>query len=171
MSQKHLQKWRQHFLKKLKSLYTVFRTIQFCSHFGIAQNAWSKNQFFAANLPLKLFRSTIANAHTGNLKSLKTLFYLIYVSLNFFLFSLFSPFFPFFFPSLALILFYFSPFFFLHFSTPLVAPGDRGPQSSPKIYPATFDIVNKWWFLFCIFDPILVEIHQSMWNLKARTKC
>ena len=31
---------------------------------------------FAVNLPLKLFRATVANADTGSLKSLHTLFYM-----------------------------------------------------------------------------------------------
>ena len=30
----------------------------------------------------------------------------------------------------------------------------------------TFDLINKWGFLCCIYDPTLVEIHQSMWKLE-----
>ena len=28
----------------------------------------------------------------------------------------------------------------------------------------TFDLINKWRFPCCIYDPTLVEIHQSMWT-------
>ena len=30
----------------------------------------------------------------------------------------------------------------------------------------TFDLINKWGFPCCIYDPTLVEIHQSMWKLE-----
>ena len=30
----------------------------------------------------------------------------------------------------------------------------------------TFDLINKWGFPCCIYDPTLVEIHQSMWKIE-----
>ena len=30
----------------------------------------------------------------------------------------------------------------------------------------TFDLINKWEFPCCIYDPTLVEIHQSMWKIE-----
>ena len=30
----------------------------------------------------------------------------------------------------------------------------------------TFDLINKWGFPCCIYDPTLVEIHQSIWKLE-----
>ena len=30
----------------------------------------------------------------------------------------------------------------------------------------TFDLINKWGFPCCIYDPTLVEIHQIMWNIE-----
>ena len=30
----------------------------------------------------------------------------------------------------------------------------------------TFDLINKWGFPCCIYDPTLVEIHQRMWKLQ-----
>ena len=30
----------------------------------------------------------------------------------------------------------------------------------------TFDLINKWGFPYCIYDPTLVEIHQSMWKIE-----
>ena len=30
----------------------------------------------------------------------------------------------------------------------------------------TFDLINKWGFPCCIFDPTLVEIHHSMWKIE-----
>ena len=30
----------------------------------------------------------------------------------------------------------------------------------------TFDLINKWGFPCCIYDPTLVEIHQSMWKVE-----
>ena len=30
----------------------------------------------------------------------------------------------------------------------------------------TFDLINKWKLPRCIYDPTLVEIHQSMWKLE-----
>ena len=30
----------------------------------------------------------------------------------------------------------------------------------------TFDLINKWGFPCCIYDPGLVEIHQSMWTIE-----
>ena len=30
----------------------------------------------------------------------------------------------------------------------------------------TFDLINKWGFTCCIYDPTLVKIHQSMWKLE-----
>ena len=29
----------------------------------------------------------------------------------------------------------------------------------------TFDLINKWGFPCCIYDPTLAEIHQSMWKI------
>ena len=38
--------------------------------------------------------------------------------------------------------------------------------TSDDLWPwyVTFDLINKWGFPCCIYDPTLVEIHQSMWN-------
>ena len=30
----------------------------------------------------------------------------------------------------------------------------------------TLDLINKWGFPCCIYDPTLVEIHQSMWKIE-----
>ena len=30
----------------------------------------------------------------------------------------------------------------------------------------TFDLINKWEFPCCIYDPTLVEINQSMWKIE-----
>ena len=30
----------------------------------------------------------------------------------------------------------------------------------------TFDLINKWGFPCCIYDPTLVEIHQSIWKIE-----
>ena len=30
----------------------------------------------------------------------------------------------------------------------------------------TFDLINKWAFPCCIYDPTLVEIHQSLWKIE-----
>ena len=30
----------------------------------------------------------------------------------------------------------------------------------------TFDLINKWGFPCCIYDPILVEIYQSLWKIE-----
>ena len=30
----------------------------------------------------------------------------------------------------------------------------------------TFDLINKWGFPCCIYDPTLVEIHHSMWTIE-----
>ena len=30
----------------------------------------------------------------------------------------------------------------------------------------TFDLINKWGFPCCIYDPTLVKIHQSMWKIE-----
>ena len=40
--------------------------------------------------------------------------------------------------------------------------------TSDDLWPwyVTFDLINKWGFPCCIYDPTLVEIHQSMWKLK-----
>ena len=40
--------------------------------------------------------------------------------------------------------------------------------SSDDLWPwyVTFDFINKWGFPCCIYDPTLVEIHQSMWKIK-----
>ena len=39
--------------------------------------------------------------------------------------------------------------------------------TSDDLWPwyVTFDLINKWGFPCCIYDPTLVEIHQSMWKL------
>ena len=35
------------------------------------------------------------------------------------------------------------------------------------VWPLTnFDLINKWGFTCCIYDPTLVEIHQSMWKIE-----
>ena len=41
--------------------------------------------------------------------------------------------------------------------------------TSDDLWPwcVTFDLVNKWGFPCCIYDPTLVEIHQSMWKLES----
>ena len=38
--------------------------------------------------------------------------------------------------------------------------------TSDDLWPwyVTFDLINKWGFPCCIYDPTLVEIHQSMWK-------
>ena len=33
-----------------------------------------------------------------------------------------------------------------------------------------FVLINKWGFLCCIYDPTLVEIHQSMWKIEPNVK-
>ena len=33
-------------------------------------------------------------------------------------------------------------------------------------HDVTFDLINKWGFPCCIYDPTLVEIHQSMWKVE-----
>ena len=40
--------------------------------------------------------------------------------------------------------------------------------TSDDLWPwyMTFDLINKWGFPFCIYDPFLVEIHQSMWKIE-----
>ena len=40
--------------------------------------------------------------------------------------------------------------------------------TSDDLWPwyVTFDLINKWGFPCCIYDPSLVEIHQSMWKLE-----
>ena len=40
--------------------------------------------------------------------------------------------------------------------------------TSDDLWPwyVTFDLMNKWGFPCCIYDPTLVEIHQSMWKLE-----
>ena len=40
--------------------------------------------------------------------------------------------------------------------------------TSDDLWPwyVTFDPINKWGFPCCIYDPTLVEIHQSMWKLE-----
>ena len=40
--------------------------------------------------------------------------------------------------------------------------------TSDDLWPwyMNFDLINKWGFPCCIYDPILVEIHQSMWKLE-----
>ena len=41
--------------------------------------------------------------------------------------------------------------------------------TSDDIWPwyVIFDFINKWGFSCCIYDPTLVEIHQSMWKAEA----
>ena len=34
----------------------------------------------------------------------------------------------------------------------------------------TFDRINKFGFLFCIYDPTLIEMHQSMWRIELKVK-
>ena len=38
----------------------------------------------------------------------------------------------------------------------------------PQLWPwyMTFDLINKWGFPCCIYDPTLVKIHQSMWKIE-----
>ena len=50
----------------------MFPTIRFCSNFT---SMWFKylSKIFAGNLPLKLFRATVANADIGSFKYLYTL--------------------------------------------------------------------------------------------------
>ena len=40
--------------------------------------------------------------------------------------------------------------------------------TSDDLWPwyMTFDLINKWGFPCCIYDPTLVEIHQSMWKIQ-----
>ena len=40
--------------------------------------------------------------------------------------------------------------------------------TSDDLWPwyVTFDLINKWGFPFCIYDPTLVEIHQNMWKIE-----
>ena len=40
--------------------------------------------------------------------------------------------------------------------------------TSDDLWPSyvTFDFINKYGFLCCIYDPTLVEIHQSMWTVE-----
>ena len=40
--------------------------------------------------------------------------------------------------------------------------------NSDDLWPwyMTFDLINKWGFPCCIYDPTLVEIHQSMWKIE-----
>ena len=40
--------------------------------------------------------------------------------------------------------------------------------TSDDLWPwyVTFNLINKWRFPCCIYDPTLVEIHQSMWKLE-----
>ena len=40
--------------------------------------------------------------------------------------------------------------------------------TSDDLWPwyVTFDLINKWRFPCCTYDPTLVEIHQSMWELE-----
>ena len=40
--------------------------------------------------------------------------------------------------------------------------------TSDDLWPwhMTFDLINKWGFPCCIYDPTLVEIHQSMWKIE-----
>ena len=42
--------------------------------------------------------------------------------------------------------------------------------TSDDLWPqyVTFDLINKWRFPCYIFDPNLVEIHQSMWNQQSK---
>ena len=41
--------------------------------------------------------------------------------------------------------------------------------TSDDLWPwyMTFDLVNKWGFPCCTYDPTLVEIHQSMWKIET----
>ena len=41
--------------------------------------------------------------------------------------------------------------------------------TSDDLWPwyVTFDLINKWGFLCCIYDPTLVEIHQTMWKVES----
>ena len=61
--------------------------------------------------------------------------------------------------SIALQLFQIRPF--SHFSLSYNLTSD-------DLWPwkATFDIINKWGFPCCNYDPTLAEIHQSMWELE-----
>ena len=36
----------------------------------------------------------------------------------------------------------------------------------PLTFDVTFDFISKWGFPCCIYDPTLVEIHQSMWKIE-----
>ena len=40
--------------------------------------------------------------------------------------------------------------------------------NSDDLWPwyMTFDLINKWGFPCCIYDPTLVENHQSMWKIE-----
>ena len=40
--------------------------------------------------------------------------------------------------------------------------------TSDDLWPwyMTFDLINKWGFPCCIYDPTLVQIHQSMWKIE-----
>ena len=40
--------------------------------------------------------------------------------------------------------------------------------TSDDLWPwyMTFDLINKWGFPYCIYDPTLVAIHQSMWKIE-----
>ena len=40
--------------------------------------------------------------------------------------------------------------------------------TSDDLWPwyMTFDLINKWGFPCCIYDPTLVDIHQSMWKVE-----
>ena len=40
--------------------------------------------------------------------------------------------------------------------------------TSDDLWPwyVTFDLINKWGFPCCIYDPTLVKIHQSMWKVE-----
>ena len=42
--------------------------------------------------------------------------------------------------------------------------------TSDDLWPwyVTFDLINKWGFPCCIYDPTLVEIHQSIWKVDAK---
>ena len=104
MSPKPLPKWRQHFLKNdliifcqkanfLKKYFVSYDFVQISPACG--PNTYQSRDFrlpmscsvsigsikcsigksiFALNLPLKLFRATVANAYTRSLKSLHTFF-------------------------------------------------------------------------------------------------
>ena len=41
--------------------------------------------------------------------------------------------------------------------------------TSDDLWPwyMTFDLINKWGFPCCIYDPTLIEIHQSMWKIES----